>query len=596
LAASRNSSNLGGSAGRPSGLELLEEAIHLLRSSPMQVLACYYIGSLPFVLALLYFLADMSRSAQASWHLPGASLGLCILFVWMKCWHGVFAGRLMASFGGQEAPSWTAGSIARLVLAQGTVGPVGLAVAAMAMFPLIGLYVRSQSVPVLVSMVPLGGILLFVLSWPYAYFQGATVLLGNPAACRRGGLSLFGAPARAASYWPGQNVQALLLLSMLGLLVWMNIAQAMLLPPLLAKEFLDVETVFSRGGFDPSNTTFLAISLSLTYLLVDPVVKAFYTLRCFYGLSFHNGQDLLAELKAAVRSTKTIGVLAIVLVLALVSSRAWAGDQVRAGETAATQPAAVNSPAGGISPGKLDDSIKKVISRREYAWRMPTPPERQHERAGWLESVIGWLDSVRKAVGEALAKAWHWLGELWDKLWGKKESKPDGFTVGGSGTDWSGALTVIIYILVGLAVAAVAALLWVTIRRRRAADKPRESSPAGAAPDLGDENVGPQRLPEQGWLDLARQMLSQGDRRLALRALYLASLALLSERGMISVAKFKSNRQYQLEVQKRAPAPAVGEAFGANVTFFEDAWYGMHDVTETIVERFLANQNTLRSV
>jgi hypothetical protein len=143
---------------------------------------------------------------------------------------------------------------------------------------------------------------------------------------------------------------------------------------------------------------------------------------------------------------------------------------------------------------------------------------------------------------------------------------------------------------------AVVSLLWVTIRKRRPREKPLGSSSAPSTADLLDENVGPQRLPEQGWLDLARQMLGQGDRRLALRALYLASLALLSERGMISVAKFKSNRQYQLEVRKRARTPAVREAFEANVTFFEDAWYGMHDVTETIVERFLANQKTLRGV
>jgi hypothetical protein len=307
--------------GKRSGLELLEEAIHLLRATPMQTFAYYYIGALPFVLALLYFLADMSKSADASSRLPGASLCLCILFVWMKCWHGAFTSQLMAWVGGQEPPRWTAGSIAKLVLAQGTVGPVGLVVAAMAIFPLIGLYVSNQSMAVLIAMVPLGGILLFVLSWPYAYFQSATVILGNPSPGRLGGLSFFGAPARAASCWPGQNLQAMLLLSMLGLLVWANIVQAMLLPPFLMKKFLDVETVFSRGGFDPSNTTFLAIGLGLTYLLMDPLVKAFYTLRCFYWQSFHNGQDLLAELKAAARAGgKTLGVL-IVLLLVTASPR-----------------------------------------------------------------------------------------------------------------------------------------------------------------------------------------------------------------------------------------------------------------------------------
>jgi len=36
-------------------LELVEEAFHLVRLAPAGVLAAYYLGSLPFVLALLYF-------------------------------------------------------------------------------------------------------------------------------------------------------------------------------------------------------------------------------------------------------------------------------------------------------------------------------------------------------------------------------------------------------------------------------------------------------------------------------------------------------------------------------------------------------------
>ena len=52
-------------------LELIEEAVHLLRRAPGPVLAIYYFGSLPFVLALLYFWADMSRSPLAYQHLAG---------------------------------------------------------------------------------------------------------------------------------------------------------------------------------------------------------------------------------------------------------------------------------------------------------------------------------------------------------------------------------------------------------------------------------------------------------------------------------------------------------------------------------------------
>ena len=42
-------------------IDLIEEAVHLLRGAPLSVLAIYYMGALPFILSLLYFWADMSR-------------------------------------------------------------------------------------------------------------------------------------------------------------------------------------------------------------------------------------------------------------------------------------------------------------------------------------------------------------------------------------------------------------------------------------------------------------------------------------------------------------------------------------------------------
>ena len=107
----------------------------------------------------------------------------------------------------------------------------------------------------------------------------------------------------------------------------------------------------------------------------------------------------------------------------------------------------------------------------------------------------------------------------------------------------------------------------------------------------------PVKIPSSGgWLDLARQMLAQGDRRLALRALYLASLSLLAARGMIATARFKSNGDYRRELERRAHAlPDLVAAFGQNVGFFEDAWYGMHDVTGRIVNGFLANQKRIQA-
>src|ERR1051326_8497020 len=74
-----------------SALDLIEQSIHLLRTVPGGTFAFYYLGTLPFILGLLYFWTDMARSPFAAQHLTGAALGMSILFLWMKCFQAMFA-------------------------------------------------------------------------------------------------------------------------------------------------------------------------------------------------------------------------------------------------------------------------------------------------------------------------------------------------------------------------------------------------------------------------------------------------------------------------------------------------------------------------
>ena len=51
----------------PGALELIEQAVHLLRCAPAGFCwpTGYYFGSLPFVLGLLYFWADARAAARS---------------------------------------------------------------------------------------------------------------------------------------------------------------------------------------------------------------------------------------------------------------------------------------------------------------------------------------------------------------------------------------------------------------------------------------------------------------------------------------------------------------------------------------------------
>jgi hypothetical protein len=117
-----------------------------------------------------------------------------------------------------------------------------------------------------------------------------------------------------------------------------------------------------------------------------------------------------------------------------------------------------------------------------------------------------------------------------------------------------------------------------------------------APPDLSDENVTAEQLPEDGWLRLGMDMIERGELRLALRAFYLASLAHLAERNLITLAKFKSNRDYERELQRRSHAlPELTATFSDNVSVFDRVWYGLHDVPSDLLERFRVNVERIKS-
>ena len=89
-------------------LDLMEEAVHLLRCAPLPFFGWYLLGVLPFLLGLLYFWTDMSWSALAFEHRAEAAFGIALLFSWMKTAQAIFAGKLRAQLAREEARRMTA--------------------------------------------------------------------------------------------------------------------------------------------------------------------------------------------------------------------------------------------------------------------------------------------------------------------------------------------------------------------------------------------------------------------------------------------------------------------------------------------------------
>jgi len=274
-----------------------------------------------------------------------------------------------------------------------------------------------------------------------------------------------------------------------------------------------------------------------------------------------------------------------VLSLALTSGAAANAAQSTPVPAQAAAPAPQDLPA--VSPADLNRQINDVIHERKYAWRMPRqaavePDSEKGVLTRFLQQLTGLARDTVRTVRD-------WLESLLRKVFKPVESNP-----GGSGFSWTSSL------LLYAAIAAVVTALALFFYRLWRGPKPAVLSVAvqgvQRAPDISDENVSADQLPEDGWTKLARGLLQAGDFRLAMRAFYLATLAHLAQRDLIGIADFKSNRDYENELRRRGHAiPELLPIFGENLSIFECVWYGMHDVDRELVDRFAVNVDKIKA-
>jgi hypothetical protein len=127
---------------------------------------------------------------------------------------------------------------------------------------------------------------------------------------------------------------------------------------------------------------------------------------------------------------------------------------------------------------------------------------------------------------------------------------------------------------------------------------PVAAAALGATPkiDLKSDQVIATQLAEDEWLRLAQEKIDAGEYRLALRALFLATLAHLGERRMIAIAKSKSNGDYVRELALRArDRPELRRSFDEQSRVFDRSWYGWHEVTNDLLEQFRGNHQRIVS-
>lgn len=524
-----------------SGIELAEEAFVLLRTSPPALVAAYYLGSVPFAAGFLVFCSDLGGRTGAETRLGGATLAMTALFFWMKFFQARFAAGLLARLRGQPPVSAAPGPVLRSLSIQMIAHAAGL------------------------FLLPLAAIALVPFAWVQAFFQNLSVLDDGRSRLR----DLARAAWRQATLWPAQNHTLLALLFLFAFYVFVNWITIGLFGPQLLKMFFGLESVFTQSPMSLLNTTFFAAAAALTYLSVDPLIKTCAVLRCFYGESLKSGEDLKAKVR---RLRSRSGAVATAVFLALASPI-----------LAAEQP----NPPPPVTTTELDRSISTVIQQDKYLWRSPPEKDATDKEglfAGFFQNLSRMVQEMAEFVGELFRKLLEWI-------FPQNRSPASSFDL-----TWLSSQNVLLFGLLALVAAGLAlAALRVIQRRRRAAAI--ESTSITTVPDLEDERTAADELPEDDWTRLGRQFLEQGDCRLALRAFYLAGLSHLAARRLVTIARFKSNRDYERELARRGHTqPELPVLFGENIGVFERSWYGRHEANPEVIRLFVANLEKMRSL
>ncbi len=546
----------------PGPIELIEEAVGLLRRAPAGAIAAYLAGAVPFLLGVLFFWTDMARGAMAWQRCSVAALGVTLLYLWKRTCHSRLGAILRATAAGTQPALWTVRD--------------WLAAA--------GLHARLSTWSLL--LLPVAFVVMIPFAWVFAYHQGLTAVCVSPA---REGADAGRRAAALSRLWPHANHYALLIVALFGIFVFINLLFAAVMLPSLMKSLLGIESWFTRTTDWVFDSTFFAAVFALTHLCTDILIKAFYALRCHYGDARRSGLDLLAELRRLAPATRAA--TAAILLAALPAAAPAAFERIAVPAPDAVVPAASTTPSHpGIAEADMEAGLRRVLARPEFAWRLP------REAVAETEEPRTWLGRTLASIGRGVKDAIQWcgrafrkMGEAIDRWFRRSGSRPES----GAADRTGDGLKLFGWIALGL-IAALVLLqglrLW-RAKRRTPADA-RAASVAADAPDLDDESLLATHLPENDWLALAARMRESGDLRKALRAVFLATLACLARLEWITVSKAKSNLEYRRELGRRARGAMP--AFEEDVRLFERSWYGPHPAAPEAVETLEKNLEALR--
>ncbi|MBF0570819.1 MAG: hypothetical protein HQL12_02995 [Candidatus Omnitrophica bacterium] len=539
-------------------INVLEEAMYILRLFP-ETLFIYYIGSLPFVLGLLYFWADMSQNAYDGHHVVGAAFCLSVLFIWMKLTQVFFAENIYNRICEQVLPERSLKDYFFILSTQTAIHCTGFFIW------------------------PVSLILGLPFAWVFAFYHYSAINQGDSNDIKM----IWDKSWGYANHWPKQNHILILLFFLLYIVTFINVSIALFLIPQLLKNFFDIDSVFVLSGTHFFNTTFLAITCSLTYLLVNPVIKTAYVIRYFDGNSIRFGNDIKTDLHF-LKSLKPTVLMTIIIVFVTITNL-WLSCPAFAVVPAGEMPdVSVEKTYQSFTAEAFTKSIDRVLSEREFAWRMPRTVAPEVEKKESLNKNLQWLykqiEKMRPAMEKMVNKFKKWLKKLFFQ--NQSNESPN--------SKWKPLkMTKMLYILIFSMIAILGAVFIVIWKMKRRKKIIEIEKPTGL-PDITSDTVKADDLLAEEWLNMANNLLSQGDLRHAVRAFYLGTLSHLAKAQIITIKRYKSNYDYEIEIKRHArDKRQLCGIFSQTILFLNSVWYGNKSLETQDVLEFSRQQKKI---
>ena len=189
------------------------------------------------------------------------------------------------------------------------------------------------------------------------------------------------------------------------------------------------------------------------------------------------------------------------------------------------------------------EPLKNILARPEFQW----PEGRTLEMPGWLAGFYDWLERITARI----------LGATF--YYGRTPF----------------IIAAVLLFLVSL----------YFISRNLSRSLVREA-------ELAAENAdGDAALTSKGAMQRAQTLSGQGDYRNAVRYLYLSSLLILDEQGLLRYDRSRTNREYLRSISSR---PQLAEPLREVIDVFDRVWYGFDSVDEETYQSYVQHVDELR--